>query len=278
MVSDTWRHHGSVPFPCLLRSGLQRGVIDLVVLPSSCAVFPSLGSTARAACCLEVGVCVCRTKHAPRGAAGQERCLLSRFSDAATCSFLLRVRLPNDGSSLTGLRDSEGPYRQRGGARLTTQSAARHLPVRDQMLLTPGAESQPRSPSALRLQIWKRRGVANSPLITTVRCVKGRVQPCTLKNTRALASLQGNCISAVPHLFNHLGSAFRPDTQNGLQITGEAGWLSTINMTVESPHLPWQENSTSSKTLFTTTLNRLKHYVLLLQDLGLYLAMQYPTK
>ncbi|KAJ1156683.1 hypothetical protein NDU88_009401 [Pleurodeles waltl] len=71
-----------------------------------------------------------RTAHAPRGAAGQERCLQSLFSTEAACSFLmLRACLPGDGSSLTGLRDSEGPYRQRGGTRLTDRSAARHLPV-----------------------------------------------------------------------------------------------------------------------------------------------------
>ncbi|KAJ1216979.1 hypothetical protein NDU88_004577 [Pleurodeles waltl] len=61
--------------------------------------------------------------------------------------FAVRAPSRRRHSSLTGHRDSECPYRQGGGARLTDRSAARHLPAGDQMLLTPGTESQPRSPS-----------------------------------------------------------------------------------------------------------------------------------
>ncbi|KAJ1200713.1 hypothetical protein NDU88_004534 [Pleurodeles waltl] len=49
------------------------------------------------------------------------------------------------------------------------------------------------------------------------------------KRVHTVAGITRDCVSADPDLFQQLGSAFRPDTRNQIQIITEAGWLSTVS-------------------------------------------------
>ncbi|KAJ1205951.1 hypothetical protein NDU88_001370 [Pleurodeles waltl] len=77
---------------------------------------------------LKAGVRAPEIAHTPRGAAGPERCLRSRFFtlffSSCACSFLvLCAPFGGQHSNPKGARDAKCPSRHRGGARLADQSA-----------------------------------------------------------------------------------------------------------------------------------------------------------